>query len=134
MRVLAVFLSVLAVTSCAQTSVQPLSKNSFKIDTVGAPACTPAGTRNVAFQNAAVQVIKAGYDRFIITGDQSGPGQTTVTYNPYAGLQSYTDNRQSMVVQMLSRGDRGYSNGLSAREVLGPDWQTIVAEGPTDNC
>lgn len=124
----------LFVSACAQTSIQPLSQNAFKVDTVAAPACGPSGARDVAFEAAAIEVIKRGQDRFIIASDQGGPGQTSVTWDPYLGLQSYTDNRQNMVVRVLSPGDSGYSNGLSAREVLGANWQAIVAEGPRDTC
>lgn len=125
---------LISLVSCAQTSIQPLSQNRFKVDTVAAPACGPAGAREVAFKAAAIEVIKRGKDKFIIESDQGGPGQTTVGYSPYTGFQSYTDNRQNMVVKLLEPRDPDFRNGLSAREILGPDWQLIVAEGTPDTC
>ncbi|MFZ5962436.1 hypothetical protein ACOXXX_05745 [Thalassococcus sp. BH17M4-6] len=127
-------LAFLSLVACAQTSVQPLSQNTFKVATVAAPACGAKGARDVAFRTAAIEVIKKGKDKFIVLADQGGPGQTNLTYNPYAGFQTYTDNRQDMVVKLLDPRDTEYSNGLSARQILGPQWQEIVAEGAPNNC
>ena len=68
---------LILVSACAQTSVQPLSQNSFKIATTAAPACGAQGARDVAFKAAAIEVIKQGGDRFIILGDQSGSQRTS---------------------------------------------------------
>jgi len=38
------------------------------------------------------------------------------------------------VLQMLSRGQKGYTNALSAKEVLGPNWQELVAKGIPQTC
>ena len=41
---------------------------------------------------------------------------------------------EDVIIQMLSPGDPGYDNGLSARQVLGADWEAIVAEGTPNTC
>lgn len=127
--------SVLALAAaCAQTSVQPLSQNTFKIATTAAPACGAQGARDVAFKAAAIEVIKQGGDRFIILGDQTGSQVTGGTFNPYGGYTVYSSNNQDMVVRTLTTTDPEYSNGLSARTILGPEWQMIVSEGVGSTC
>lgn len=112
----------LAVTACATTDVQQLTKTSFKVSTRGAPACGSAGTRNVAFRAAAVEVIRRGHDLFVIQGDTTG-------YDGWSGV-----NQQGMVVQLIDPRSREAKNALSARQTLGADWQTIVNEGAPVTC
>jgi hypothetical protein len=111
-----------AIAGCAQSTVQQLSQSSFKVSTTAAPACGPQGARNVAFRTAAVEVIRKGGDLFIIEGDSAN-------YDGWSGIHS-----QGMVVRMIKRGSSGASDALSARQVLGADWQNVVAEGVPDTC
>lgn len=117
----AIAIAIIA-SACAQTSVQQMSKDTFKVDTTAAPACGPAGARNVAFRAAAIEVIRKGGDKFIITGDQSRMDGWSGTY------------AQGMIVKMIPDGSREARNALSARETLGADWQTIIAEGVQNTC
>ena len=123
-----------ALAACAQTDIQPLTQSSFKVATTAAPACGPSGARKVANQAAAIEVIRRGGDRFIFTGDQTGSRMTGVAYNYYTGFQTYNSNDQSLVVQMLQPGMSGYSDSLSARSILGPNWRDIVEDGVPDTC
>lgn len=134
MNKLLIFGIFAAISACAQTSVQPLSQNTFKIATTAAPACGAQGARQVAFKAAAIEVIKQGGDRFIILGDQAGSQVTGGTFNPYGGYTVFSSNNQDMIVRILSQSDVEYSNGLSARTILGPDWQAIVSEGIGNTC
>lgn len=126
--------SILVVAGCVETSVQPLTQSSFKISTEAEDMCGAKGTREIAFREAAIEVIKRGFDRFIIVGDQSKSAITGAVFTTYGGLQSYGTNTQDMVVQIIQKGDPRYNDALSARQSLGPDWQVIVAKGATDNC
>ena len=120
---------------CAYTDVQSLTATSFRVSTVGAPVCGGSGTRKVAFQAGAIEVIKRGGDRFIVAGNQSRQSSAGVIYNPYAGIATPMSRaNEDVIVQMLSPGDPGYDNGLSARQVLGADWATIVADGTPNTC
>jgi len=119
-------------TACAETTVQSLSQNSFKVSTVA--ECGRTGTRNITFQAAAIEVIRRGGDIFIITGDQSGSEFSGMTYSPYTGFMAYSNNLQDIVVLMLTPADAQYRNGLSARQELGSNWQEIVAAGAPNTC
>jgi len=127
-------IGVLLLAGCAQTSIQPLSRNTFKVATQAAPACGQEGARKVAYRAAAIQVIKNGGDRFIIVGDQTGSRMVGGSFTQYGGYQTYNSHLQDMVVKMLSPNDPEYSNGLSARETLGADWQEIVSKKPSNTC
>lgn len=123
-----------AVSACATTDIQPLTATSFKIATTAAPACGPSGARMVANQAAAIEVIKRGGDRFVFVSENTSSQLTGLSYSAYTGLQTYNSNSQGLVVQMLSKGQRGYSNGLSARQTLGANWQEVVAKGIPNTC
>lgn len=128
----------LIVAACARTDVQPLSQNTFSVSTRAAPVCGASGARVVANQVAAIEVIKRGGDRFVFLSDQSGSSVTGVTYNPYlgpyGGFGVNRSNDQYLMVRMLKPGEAGFSEALSARQILGPEWQVIVAEGTPTSC
>jgi hypothetical protein len=120
--------------ACATTDIQPLSATSFKVATEAAPACGRSGARKVANQAAAIEVIRRGGDKFIFIGEDTGSRLTGVTYNMYTGFQAYNSNEQGLVVQMLTKGQSGYNDALSARQILGANWQAIVEKGIPDTC
>lgn len=120
---------LLLLAGCAETQIQPMSKDTFKVATSAAPACGPAGARNVAFKSAAVEVIRKGGDKFVIQGDHSDSG---LQGNIFAGFQQ--NYSQGMVVKMVPEGSPEAKNALSARETLGSSWQEIVAKGAPMTC
>lgn len=61
----------LAVAGCARASVMPLAQDTVQISSRSAPACGGAAAQEVAFQRAAVETIRRGYDRFVIVGGQA---------------------------------------------------------------
>ncbi len=105
-------------SGCAVTKVQPLTRNSFSVSTAAAPACGQAGASMVANRVASIEVIKRGGDRFFFTEAQS----------------DYRIIEDSLIVQMVTKGDAGYPESFSAREELGPNWQEIVVKGIPNTC
>ena len=103
---------------------------------------------------AAVETLRQGYDRYRIQGAQSqnniqvynsaptgayttgsvtgygntAYGSTTTTYYGGGPIITGTQDTQ-LVVQMLRPGDTGYEGALDARTVLGPEWETLAADG-----
>jgi len=120
---------LLALAACTQTQIQPMTKDTFKVATHAAPACGPAGARNVAFKSAAIEVIRRGGDKFVIMGDHSDSGLQGDFFRGFQ--QNYS---QGMVVKMVPEGSAEAGNALSARETLGADWQEIVAKGMPMTC
>ncbi|VDC30763.1 hypothetical protein [Pseudogemmobacter humi] len=125
---LSLVLVALTLAACANTDIQQMSKDTFKVQTHAAPACGPSGARDVAFRAAAVEVIRKGGDKFIIQQDSSGSGLQGNLFN----MQQNYD--QGMVVRMIAGGSAEAGNALSAREVLGATWQEQVAKGVGNTC
>lgn len=149
----AVMISALVLGSCASSSTLPLAKNVVQIEASAAPVCGAAGARNFALQQAAIETIKRGFERFIIAGAQSSKTLTgfTPTYSHSTGSASVVggsgyasvygssnttttggdplfSHGQGIVVRMYKKGEPGAGNALSAKEVLGPDWQKKINE------
>jgi hypothetical protein len=133
-RKFVVVCSLMALVGCVETSVQPLTQSSFKISTQAEDMCGAKGTREIAFREAAIEVIKRGADRFIVVGDQSRSEITGGMFTTYGGFDTYGTNTQDMVIQIIQKGDPRMKDALSARQTLGPDWQAIVAKGSADSC
>jgi hypothetical protein len=123
------------------------------IDAGAAPACGPGGAARVAAKSAAIETIKAGFDRYIITGGQAqnnvvatqmpgrvhtagtatygggfGTYNATSTYVPGPTIVSGSHDRQLGVV-MFRDGDPGSENAIDARQELGPAWHELVKSG-----
>lgn len=151
----AIFLLVLALplAACAGAQATRTSANTMLIDAGAAPACGPQGAAKVASQSAAIETIRAGYERYIITGGSAqsnisvtqmpgtvqtygtanygggfGTFRATSTYTPEPTIVSGQHSR-SLGVVMFNAGEPGFSNALDAREVLGKDWQELVKNG-----
>ncbi len=99
-----------------------MAKDTFKVSTQAAPACGANGARNVAFKTASIEVIRRGYDKFIIVGDASAS-------NFWSG-----DHSQDMVVKVIPEGSREAANALSARQQLGDNWQELLSKGAPTTC
>lgn len=124
----------ITLVACAQTDIQPLTATSFMVATEAAPACGRSGARKVANQAAAIEVINRGGDKFVFVSQSTDSRTTGVTYNAYTGFQTYNSNEQGLVVEMVSRGNKNYKNALSARQILGANWQEKVAKGIPNTC
>lgn len=148
MRLIALGL-VLALAACARGEAVRTSANTMIVQTGAAPVCGGTGALRVAQQMAAIETIKAGYDRYIITGGQAQnnvsvsqmPGsyntagtygggfyQTTTTYQPGPTVVSGSHD-QGLAVVMFRDGDPGAEQAISARAALGADWQEKVQSG-----
>lgn len=151
--VIAVACVVLPLSSCVQSSTMRVSQNEAIIKTSAAPVCGGTGAMKAAEKQAAIETIKAGYDRYVITAASSAnnvratrmPGsyQTYGTVNSYGGYgtmnatTTYTPgpvvyagtHDQAVGVRMFKEGEPGSQQALSARETLGPKWSAIVKDG-----
>ena len=117
-----VLVAALMLAGCAQSTIQPMSKDTFKVATQAAPACGPNGARNVAFKSASVEVIRRGYDKFIVQGDSHNS-------DFWSG-----DHKQDMVIRVIPEESPEAKNGLSAREQLGDNWKEAVQKGAPTTC
>lgn len=126
------FLFILS--ACVETSVQPMTQTSFKVSTEAEDLCGAKTTREIAFKSAAVEVIRRGADRFIVVGDQADSRITGGTFTHFGGFQTYGSNTQDMIIQIVKKGDHRFADSLSAKQVLGPEWEQIVATDAKQTC
>lgn len=149
MRLFLVFVAVSVLSGCAGSEAIQTSSNTMFIQTEAAPYCGGTGALHVAQQSAAIETIKAGYDRYIITGSQAQnsvvanqvPGsynttvvggrgfyQGTTTYQPGPTIVSGSHD-QGLAIAMFREGEPGALQAISARDTLGADWQDKVKSG-----
>jgi hypothetical protein len=140
---------VLALAGCARGEAVRTSANTMVIQTGAAPVCGGPGALRVAQQLAAIETIRAGYDRYIITGGQAQnnvtvsqmPGSYSTTgtygYGSYQGTTTYQpgptvvsgSHDQGLAIVMFREGEPGAQQAVSARSALGADWQEKVKSG-----
>lgn len=119
--------------------------------------------QRIAAQAMAIETLRRGYDGFMVLDGQYSdtvavvgytPVTTTTTGNAYtsyyggAATTTYSANsysyggipifagekNQGYVIQMFRDGSEGYEQAVPARQVLGPDWATMVESGPASVC
>ena len=143
------FIAIAAVApllaACARTSILQMTANTAEITVDAAPVCGDTGAQNIAYQDAAIATLRAGYDRFIIgynapSEEFSGAiNSGFVTGNPsYIEGGSTTtalfQHEDHIYVTMFQPGQPGYSQAVDARKVLGAQWQDKVKSGPPSSC
>lgn len=143
----------LMLTGCTSSSAVRTSQNTAIIKTSAEPLCGSQGAARVAEKQAAIETLKAGYDRYIITGAASSdnvsvtqmPGHynTYGTANMYGNYGTYSATTtyqpgptivsgsydQSFAIRMFKDGEPGANQALSAKDTLGPKWPEIVKNG-----
>jgi hypothetical protein len=153
-RLFTLSIATIFISACAHTNVTPLSQNQFILSTSAAPACGKTGAGKVAVKMAAVETLRRGYPRFMVLGVnnknnvsvvQTQPtysntngtytvqgnqiiGNTTTTYGGGGPLITGSHDADLHVV-MLKKGDKGFSNAIDSKVLLGENWQKNVANG-----
>jgi hypothetical protein len=61
-------------TGCVHASVMQLNADTAEVTVSGAPVCGDTGTQQIAYEDAAITTLKAGFDGFVILG--TGEGDT----------------------------------------------------------
>jgi len=136
MRILLITAAVLALSGCATQSAMPLGNDMMQIDVSAAPIYGRAGAMQMAYQTAAKATIKAGYDKFIVVGD-NGWNETTAggasfgsfganatpAYGSASGSYSsgwgtHRHPESSMIIHMFHKGDKGSAKAIDAQQIL----------------
>jgi hypothetical protein len=136
MKIILTIVLTLSVSACASGSAIRTSQNSAIIQAAAAPVCGGIGAAQVAQQQAAIETLRAGYDRYVVTSGASEnnvrvsyvPGSATTygtvygnsvhmntTYQPQTMVSG--NHSQSLNIVMFKDGDVGAANAISAREV-----------------
>jgi hypothetical protein len=151
---LSILITSALLSGCVQSGSIRTSANTMLIQTSAAPACGSIGAAQVAQHNAAVETIRAGFDRYIIEGagaannvsvsQMGGTYNTNVTggYGVYNAQTTYMPgpmiysgtHDQTFSIRMFKNGDPGANQALDARQLLGAHWETRVKAGPLKTC
>lgn len=150
----ALAVAALAISGCTSSNTVRTSANTAIIQTSAAPVCGGAGAARAAQKQAAIETIKAGYDRYIIVDGRSAnnvgvmqtPGtfhttgvahggfyRGTTTYQPGVPIV-YGSHDQAFAIYMFRNGEPGAHQAVPAREVLGEKWQEMVKAGRINTC
>ncbi|MCF3947788.1 hypothetical protein [Acidiphilium iwatense] len=156
-------LTALSLAACARTTVLPIAADEVELTAYVAPVCGAWGAQKMALHDAAVETLRAHYSRFIVMDAGAADdvrvlmrtptiaqtyGSATVTGTPgYATASGssttlYTGglpivagtHDETLVLRLFHRTDPGAENAVSARSVLGPQWQKALAHGFPHTC
>jgi hypothetical protein len=144
----------IALAACAGTNTIRTSSDTAIVQASAAPICRGVGAAKVAQKQAAIETIKAGYDRYMIVDAVSAnnvqvtqtPGSYRTTGTVYGGHVNATTtyqpgmpiihgtHDQAFAIKMFRDSDQGSGRAISARETLGPKWQEMVKAGTIRTC
>ena len=152
--VLLCLLTIPALASCQNSTSVPLANGVAQINATAPPICGRGGAQRQAVKQAAIHTLRNGYDRFVVAesdhyfdktiiegstrvvtenaviaasngsaGASAAGSKTTIVKSPpiVSGM-----HEQTLVIKMFRTGDPGYNTGVSARQVLGSDWQNLI--------
>lgn len=124
-------LAALAIAACTSAKIEDRSATSFYVEAKSAPAC---GMSDKEYMDrvSAIEVIKRGGDRFVYLDSESVSKSSVVPMGGYISYQ--TETKRVGTVQMLGNDKPVPQHALSARKILGPEWETVVAEGLGPTC
>ncbi|WP_094538917.1 hypothetical protein [Brucella grignonensis] len=154
LKALAFVAPAVALAACTSSSAVRTSANTAIIQTSAAPVCGSTGAAKVAQMQAAIETIKAGYDRYIIVDARSANNvqmaQTPGSYKTsgyinnghYSGTTTYQPgipviygrHEQAFAIYMFRDGEAGAQRAIPARQTLGPKWQEMVKSGKINTC
>lgn len=141
-------------TACVSSSVVRVSQDSAIVSVDADADCSSRSAASAAHMQAAIETIKAGYDRYAVIGSDAHdtvqverlPGgyetKTRMVRGTYYTKTTYVPGRvvrsgsyeQTLRIKMFREGSRGSADTIPAREVLGPRWQELVSKGKIESC
>ena len=145
-------IGAIGMAGCTSTNATPVTASAVVISTSAEPMCGRQGAQKVAFNQAAAETLRRGYDKFVIAGmhassDVRQVGTTpvyasTTTTGQFSGSRLYANSttniyggqpimggshNQDLAVQMYKSSDPQGVNAIDARAQLGPDWEKKIA-------
>ncbi len=117
-------IGIVALVGCAQVNTMQLAQDRVQITASASPVCGITGPQNLAQRQAAIETLRHGFDSFVIEGAEH-------QWMPHGNNIAHS---QEVVVKMFHEGQPGSADALSARDVLGPQWQQIIAQQNANTC
>ena len=146
LRVLLLLLPAV-LTGCARTSTAPAGEDTIEITVHVGTICDGGDAERLARRHAAVETIRRGFDDYIVIGSVGGDhlaeeepatARTTLSGGSASALFSedapLLAHHRMLTVRMLHAGEGDSAATVSARAVLGDEWEAVVARGPATIC
>lgn len=152
LNIFLVCFSVLFASGCVSSGSARLSEREVMVQSSADPVCGAHGALIAAQKQAAIETIKAGYDKYIVLGASSSnnvqthilPGATKtrakadfddetlsykVTTRHRSDIVTTGSFDHEFMIRMFREGEPGAFQAVSARAILGPQWMEIVHTG-----
>lgn len=143
--VLGVVLGV--VTGCARTSTVPLDADTVQIAVRVATICDARDADRLVRRQAAVETIRRGFEDYVvihsvggdhIAGEAPATARTTLygsgTGPLLSGDAPLLAHHRVLTVRMFRAGEGDSATSVSARAVLGDNWEALVMKGAPTSC
>ena len=134
-------------TGCARTSTAPLDADTVEIAVRVGTICDARDADRLARRQAAVETIKRGFEDYIVIDSIGGDHLADVAHetartNLYANRTRALFSEDApllahhrvLTVRMLRAGQGDSTAAVSARAVLGDDWEAQVTKGAPTTC
>ena len=146
LRVLLVALAGL-LAGCARTSTVALDADVIEIAVHVATVCDGRDADRIARRQAAVETLRRGYEDYVVIDAVGGDhvanetsltarttlygGSTRALFSQDAPLLAH---HRVLTIRMFSAGGGDSAASVSARAVLGDDWEALVTKGAPATC
>ena len=144
--------AAMGLAACGKTDTVTLSSNTSKIAATGSVFCGDKGITQFAIRRAAVETLRRGFDNFVLLDTRHArkkefigysSGTVEVVKNPLTGGYDTIETPgggpmyvnlldHQVVVRMFRAAEAAPKEALSARRVLGPDWQNEIRQAQDD--
>ena len=134
-------------TGCARTSTVPVDADTIEIAVRVGTICDGTDADRLARRQAAVETIRRGFQDFVVIDSVGGDhaaeyvpetARTNLFGASAAPLFSedapLLAHHRVLTVRMLHAGQGDSAESVSARAVLGDDWEALVAKGAPATC
>ena len=134
-------------TGCARTSTVPLDADTVEITVRVGTICDAGDADRLARRQAAVETVRRGFEDYVVIdsvgGDHvAGEASTAARANLYGadtGPLFSEDapllaHHRVLTVRMFRAGEGDSAASVSARAVLGSDWEMLVTRSAPATC
>ena len=145
-RILLLLLPVV-LTGCARTSTAPVGADTIEVTVHVGTICDGGDAERLARRHAAVETIRRGFDDYVVIDSVGGdhtakeePATARTTLSGGSGRTLFSEDapllahHRVLTVRMFQAGEGDSAATVSARAVLGDEWEAVVARGPATTC
>ena len=136
-----------AMAGCARTSTVPLDADTIEIAVRVGTICDAGDAERLARRQAAVETIRRGFEDYVVIdsvgGDHVADEAPATARKNLDGIDTgplfsedapLLAHHRVLTVRMFRAGEGDSAVSVSARAVLGDDWEALVTKGAPATC